>query len=312
MSQRLPPLNPLRAFEATARTGSISAAARELNVTHGAVSHQIKTLEASLGVSLFVRAGRKVRPSAQGALLLPSITNAFENIAWATAQLRRPATAGNLVIGCVPALLSFWLMPHIGSFFEQYPDIRVKFVPSNDPADLRKGEIDVHILYGDGNWTDRWVRHWTDLDLFPVISPSLLNKRPLRSVRDLSRHVLLHADDGQEWHAWLSSADALDVLHGRHHFMGNARLAIEAAMFGHGLALGDSITAKALLASGDLVVPFDRFVLASSSFYVTCRTEMRSAPIVMTFLNWIFASIENTIRPATEKPQPAMTLEPEF
>jgi len=301
MGQRLPPLNSLRAFEATARTGSISAAARELNVTHGAISHQVRKLEEALGVPLFVRAGRRVKLTPHAALLTPTVSTAFDNIAAATARLARPVTAGDLVIGCVPALLSLWLLPHMTSFLDLYPDIRIRLVPTNDPADMKKNDIDVHILYGDGGWTDRWVRHWTDLYLFPVVSPRLLNEKPLRTVRDLGQHILLHADDGQEWHAWLSAADALDMMHERHHFMSNARLAIEGAMLGHGVALGDSITAKAMLASGNLVVPFERSVQASSSFYVTCRNEDRSAPIVKVFVDWLFAALDQPEREKAER-----------
>ena len=102
----------------------------------------------------------------------------------------------------------------------------------------------MHILYGDGNWPDCWVKHWTDLELFPVISPTLLNNLPLRTVRDLRNHVILHADDGREWHAWLAAVDALDLLRARHHFMTDARIAIEAATYGHGVALGDSMTVR--------------------------------------------------------------------
>ena len=98
MATRLPPLNPLRAFEAAARHGSVSAAARELNVTHGAVSHQIRALEDNLGIALFERSGQRVKLSAQGALLLPTISAAFESIASATAQITRPATSGDLTI----------------------------------------------------------------------------------------------------------------------------------------------------------------------------------------------------------------------
>ena len=134
MATRLPPLNPLRAFEAAARHGSVSAAARELNVTHGAVSHQIRALEHNLGIGLFERSGQRVKLSAQGALLLPTISAAFESIASATAQITRPATSGDLTIACVPALLSFWLLPRINQFTEQFPDIRLTLVPSNDPS----------------------------------------------------------------------------------------------------------------------------------------------------------------------------------
>ena len=88
-------------------------------------------------------------------------------------------------------------------------------MPSNDPARHPSARRSiVHILYGDGNWPDCWVKHWTDLELFPVISPTLLNNLPLRTVRDLRNHVILHGDDGREWHAWLAAVDALDLLRG--------------------------------------------------------------------------------------------------
>jgi LysR family glycine cleavage system transcriptional activator len=164
-------------------------------------------------------------------------------------------------------------------------------VPSNDPSRIYGPEIDVHVLYGDGNWPDCWLKHWTNLELFPVISPTLLNNQPLRTVRDLRNHVILHADDGREWHAWLSAVDALDLLRTRHHFMSDARIAIEAATYGYGVALGDSMTVVDMLAKGNLIVPFDRSVAAVHSFYIVCRNEVRSTPIVKVFIDWIYAAL---------------------
>ena len=291
MSSRLPPLNPLRAFEATARRGSVSAAASELNVTHGAVSHQIRALEQHLGIALFDRVGRRLKLSSQGAMLLPAVATAFEGIASATAGLTRPATKGDLAISCVPAALSYWLLPRLDQFTELYPDVRLRLISSGDPAEIYGSRADVSILYGDGNWTDCWVKFWTDLLLFPVISPRLLNTKPLRTVRDIRNHVILHADDGREWQAWLSAVDARELLRGPHHFMADARLAIEAAVQGLGIAIGDSMTASVMLARGDLILPFDRAVPAVNGFYVACRTEARSAPIVRVFIDWLFDAI---------------------
>src|SRR5687768_14629537 len=106
MAKRLPPLNPLRAFEATARHGSLSKAANELYVTHGAISHQIRALEMSLDVRLFERTGQRLKLTAHGAELLPAVSSAFEGIAAATARMRRPTSSGKLAVNCVPALLS--------------------------------------------------------------------------------------------------------------------------------------------------------------------------------------------------------------
>lgn len=292
MSTRLPPLNPLRAFEATARRGSVSAAARELNVTHGAISHQIKALEESLNVTLFERGGRRLKLTAQGALLLPAVTQAFGSIAAATALMARPATSGKLTIACVAGLLSFWIIPRLNSFAERFPDINVTLMTGNDPALLNDSDIDVCILYGDGKWPNVWSKLWSEIHLFPVASPSLLNTRPLRSIRDLQDHVLLHGDNGREWNTWLTAADATGTPLRRQHFMSDARLSTEAALHGQGVALGDTITAGSLIAKGELIVPFDLSVPAGQAFHVACRPEVRSAPIVSVFIDWLFASLD--------------------
>ena len=295
MASRLPPLNPLRAFEATARRGAVSAAARELNVTHGAVSHQIRALEASLGTALFERGGKRLKLTPQGALLLPAVTNAFGEIAAATALMRQPETSGELTVTCVPALLSLWLIPRLNTFTDQFPGVRVTLIPSNDPENLRSLDTDVAVHNGDGNWPDCRNRLWSHRELFPVASTPLLNSRPLRSVRDLADHTLFHGDDGREWNTWLSAADAIDVVRGRQHFMSDARLSTEAALHGQGIALGDTITASNLIARGELVVPFDLTVPANDAFYVACRQSVRQAPIVKVFIDWLFASLEESL-----------------
>ena len=227
MAKRLPPLNPLRAFEATARHGSLTKAAGELNVTHGAISHQIKALEQSLDVKLFERVGQRVKLTPHGAELLPAVSTAFDGIAAATQRLTRPASSGALSVSCVPALLLLWMTPRLGSFTAQYPDIQLTLIPSNDPRDIRAPHIDVCVHYGNGSWADCWMRKWSGLELFPVVSPTLINNRPIRSVRDLADHVFLHGDDGREWHTWLATADALDLERGRRHYLGDARMATE-------------------------------------------------------------------------------------
>jgi len=289
VSKRLPPLNPLRAFEAAARHLSLSKAADELRVTHGAISHQVKALEQSLGVRLFERAGQRLKLTGHGAELLPAVSSAFDGIAAATQRLTRPASSGALTIACVPALLSLWLVPRLGSFTARYPEVRLRLIASNEAQGIRSSDIDVCLLYGDGSWVDCWMRKWSGLELFPVVSPQLIARRPLRSTRDLADHVLLHGDDGREWHTWLAAADALDLARGRSHRFDDARMATEAAVHGHGVALGDTVTARGLLARGQLVAPFGLSVPAVDHFYVVCRNEMKSAPIVRVFIEWLFA-----------------------
>ncbi|MFC3206428.1 transcriptional regulator GcvA [Aquamicrobium soli] len=289
MTKRLPPLNPLRAFEATARHASLTKAAAELNVTHGAISHQVKALESALGVKLLERAGQRLKLTPHGAELLPAVSDAFDGIAAATQRLTRPASTGALSLSCVPALLSLWLIPRLGSFTAQYPDIRLTLIGSNDPQDLRSPDIDLCLHYGDGTWADCFVRKWSSLELFPVVSPTLINNRPIRSIRDLAEHTLLHGDDGREWRTWLMAADAIHLERGKRHYMVDARLSIEAATHGHGVALGDTVTASELLAKGQLVAPFNLSVPAADDFYIVCRNEMKAAPIVKVFIDWLFS-----------------------
>ena len=292
MAKRLPPLNPLKAFEATARHLSVGRAAAELSVTQSAVSHQLRTLEAALGVRLFERQGGRMRLTPQGAALMPPVSQAFDAIAEATARVARPSTEGDLVISCVPALLSFWLVPRLGAFTDAFPGVRLRLVPSNAPGDIYDPAIDVCVRYGDGNWADCWVRLLSTLELFPVASPTLVNNRPIRAVADLSDHVLLHADDGREWLSWLAASGATHLARGRQHMMSDAQLAMEAAMHGHGVALGDTFTASGSLAAGRLVVPFDTAVPAADAFYVACRTGMQSASMVRAFVDWLHAGME--------------------
>lgn len=289
MPPSLPPLNPLRAFEATARTGSLTKAASELNVTHGAVSHQIRALEQSLDVRLFKRTAGGLKLTKEGLAFLPAISTAFEGIASATALLTRPTSSGPLSVNCVPTLLSLWVLPRLGSFLEQYPEIALTFHASNDPRVLYAANVDVGLFYGNGNWTDCWVRKWTDVEINPVASPTLMNLRPIRNIEDLAGHVLLHSDDGREWRTWLAAAEATHMVPKGHIYVADARLAAEAALYGHGIALGDHISAAEFLATGRLVTPLNLSVPAADAFYVCCRNESRLAPVVSVFIDWLFA-----------------------
>ncbi|MGE0284049.1 MAG: LysR substrate-binding domain-containing protein [Rhizobiaceae bacterium] len=293
MPSRLPPLNPLRAFEATARRGSVSAAARELNVTHGAISHQIRALEQSLNVTLFERGGKWLKLTPQGALLMPVVSNAFSEIAAVKVAMTRPATSGELKLTCVPALVSLWLIPRLHEFTDQYPDVRLTLIASNDPAGIYAPEIDLCVLYGHGKWQNCWSRLWSRIELFPVVSPTLMNRRPVRSVRDLRDHVLLHSDDGAEWNTWLAAADASSLPRGRQYVLSDAHLSTEAAIHSQGVALGDSITSARMIARGELVAPFDLTVPANDAFYVACRNEVHATPIVRVFIDWLYAALES-------------------
>ncbi|MDQ1850159.1 LysR substrate-binding domain-containing protein [Gemmobacter fulvus] len=290
----LPPLTALRAFEAVVRTGTLSAAARDLGITHGAVSLQIRALEQAVGQPLFARPGKRLVLNGHGARLFQAVSAAFQGMATATAHLRAPVDSGRLRIACVPALLSHWLLQVIDDFAQTHPEVELHLIPANDPQLVLRDAADLCLCYGDR--PDPAQIHSQSLAavrLFPVASPALLTRVPLKSWRGLQQHVLLHADDGQEWREWAGAAPC-PLRPTAHRYLSDARLVLEAAILGHGIALGDTITTGRALARGDLVVPFAQSVMSRSVFYLACHPARREVPLLAKMSGWLAGAMEAT------------------
>jgi len=292
---RLPPLNALRAFDATARHLTVVKAADELHVTPSAVSHQLRTLEEALGVQLFSRNKTRLKLTPHGEALLPSVRSAFQMIASAAAKLGDPVMGGNLVVSTPVGLSSRVLTRHIGEFLAAYPDVQLKIIASNDDKEVYSPSVDLCIRYGTGIWPDREVRLLTHVELFPVCSPAMINGQlTVRSVDELRSHPLLCEDGGTEWTRWLLSA-GVPVEGFRMTEMGNAHIAMEAAVHGQGAALGDSLLVGDDLAEGRLVRLFERSVPAKHAYYIVCRKEMCDSPLVAAFTEWIFGKVRSDL-----------------
>jgi len=287
---RLPPLNALRAFDATARHLTVVKAADELHVTPSAVSHQLRTLEEALGVQLFSRNKTRLKLTPHGEALLPSVRSAFQMIASAAAKLGDPVMGGNLVVSTPVGLSSRVLSRHIGEFLASYPDVQLKLIASNDDKEVYSPSVDLCIRYGTGIWPDREVRLLTHVALFPVCSPAMINGRPSIPVDELRSHLLLCEDGGTEWTRWLLAA-GMPVTGFRMTEMGNAHIAMEAAVHGQGAALGDSLLVGDDLAEGRLVRLFENSVPAKHAYYVVCRKEVCDNPLVAAFIDWILSKV---------------------
>ena len=286
---RLPPLNALRAFDATARHLTVARAADELSVTPSAVSHQLRTLEDALGVQLFTRNKTRLKLTAHGEALLPSVRAAFQMIASAAARIGDTSMVGDLVVSAPVGLSSRLLTRHIGAFLNAHPDVRFKLIASNDDKEVYAPAVDVCIRYGTGIWPDRQVRLLSPVAIFPVCSPALINgPQGVRAIDDLAHHLLLCEDSGAEWTRWLLAAGArADGF--RMTEMGNAHIAIEAALHGQGVALGDSLLLDADLAEGRLVRLFEQTVPAKHAYYMVCRHEVCESPLVAGFTDWMLS-----------------------
>jgi LysR family glycine cleavage system transcriptional activator len=195
MQQRLPSLNALRAFEAAARHLSLTKAARELNVTPAAVSHQIKALEADLGVTLLRRHKGTFVLSEVAQTALPVLRAGFDQLAEAARRLRSDHTRSLLTVSVGPTFASTWLVRRLGGFREAWPEIEVRLDTTDDLADFQRDGVDVAIRFGWGNYPGlRTVRLFEE-EIFPVCSPRLVKRGPpLDGPGDIPRHTLLHVE----------------------------------------------------------------------------------------------------------------------
>lgn len=309
--RRLPPLNPLRAFESAARHEHFSRAADELCVTHSAISHQVKTLEEALGIRLFEKQGRNAKLTQSGVSLLPAIQEAFDIISQACEKAVEPGLSGRLVISAPPELSSKWLIKQIGDFAIRYPSIDVSLlVHSSDETNIN-AQADLSIIYGagDADWNRYWVTPIQRMEFFPVCSPKLLQSDPILVSGankegflplDLSAQRLLHDDqDGKTWATWLG-AHAPHILNTPQNLnFAHAGLSLEAAIAGYGVAIGDNFTASTELASGNLVRPFKQSVPSLGNYYLVAEKRKTGDAKLITFIDWLLAQTNHKFSSAS-------------
>lgn len=301
MARSLPPLNALRAFEAAGRQLSFSKAAAELHVTPAAISHQIKALEAHLGVALFRREPRRLLLTDAGQRLLPGVRQAFTGLADALAEVQDGVDGEYLTISVVPSLASKWLLPRLDRFRHAHPRFEVRLDASSHVVDFaRETDVDLALRHGTGDYPGLEVERLTGATLFPVCSPKLLaGAPPLRTPADLRRHTLLHVPWGTcdatepDWSEWLKSAgvDVVDAERGPR--FNHSSYAIQAAIEGHGVALASEVLVADDLAAGRLVQPFAEGVSGSGCFayFLVYPPHKAKLARVRAFRAWLLAEI---------------------
>src|SRR5262245_17095922 len=206
MLRRLPPLNALKVFEAVARSESVTRAARELSVTQGAVSHQVKALEAAIGVKLFNRERQRLVITEAGRQYLNVVRDALDRIAIGTERLQQRQSSGVLTVSTSPDFAAKWLVHRLGRFAEAYPDIDLRVSATLHHVDFAREDVDLAVRHGDGHWPGLDVVRLCSEQLFPVCSPKLASGRQrLNRPADLLKFPLLHLDDRKDWANWLDA-----------------------------------------------------------------------------------------------------------
>lgn len=290
--RNLPPLTALRAFEALGRRGSIASAAQELSVTHGAVSKQIKSLEAHLGASLTRREGARVAFTLEGARFFAQISKAFDALEGAARGLQDASFGGQVTISCMPGLVETWLIPHLPRFFAAHPDIDLTILPAAS-ADGPDREADISILYGRPNWNGCRIRLLRRLNIFPVCAPALIDgPTPLRALEDLPLHTLIDDPEGTHWSEFFAARGVEPNTHRKTLRFLDFRHCLAAARAGLGVAMGDDLTAAGDLASGELVRPLRETMRRQSiAYYVVTPQDRAVSPALRIFVDWLTREI---------------------
>ena len=293
----MPPLNALRAFEASARHLSQAKAAQELNVSPGAVSHQIRALEALLGIELFERRVRAIALTPAAKMLYPGVQNGFLQIQEAVASLRQATNERVLVVSTPPGLTAKWLAARLYRFASGHPEIEVRISSSLANANFTTDGVDVavrNLAARPGDDSGLLIERLVELSLVPVCSPRLYEQHGTpRTAEALARMPLIHDDSlvarakMPTWSDWFTAAGlpSIDVSRGLH--FNSSDHALDAAGEGAGVLLAHDLLAYDDLRTGRLIIPVARPISSDRAYYVVCPKHRSTVPQVRAFRDWI-------------------------
>ncbi|KRE92516.1 LysR family transcriptional regulator [Frateuria sp. Soil773] len=288
----LPPLNALRAFEATARHLSVKQAADELCVTPGAVSQSLKTLERHLGVPLFRRANRGIFLTDAGQDYLPSIRNAFRQIAEATRRIDRSDARGTLTVSVTPLFANAWLVPRLDGFRAAHPDIDLHLKASQAYADFVRDGVDVAVRHGLDRYPGLCSHRVLTVEVVPVATPALLARLGTPgSPAELARWPLLHDAQRTGWHHWFQAQGVSDPNAARGPALDDSGLLLQAVLAGQGAGLLPLALVATELAQGRLVKLADPLWLEQLAYYLVYPESSRDRPKVAAFRAWMLEAV---------------------
>lgn len=286
---RLPPLNPLRAFEAAGRWQSIRRAADELGVTPGAVSRQVQSLEAHLGTRLFRREPREMVLTAEGEEFLAAVSLHFDGLREATQKLTGRRNVEILRVRAYTTFAMKWLIPRLSSFHEANTDTEVRLTTSIETVDFERESVDGAIRLGDGKWPGVEVDRLVANQLTPLCSPAFRKRTGLKQPGDLVGQPLLHSlvrlDD---WRLWLDAAGVAGIDPYAGPKYASSTLAYQAVLEGQGIMMAQKVLFADDLRARRLVQPFS-FCLDRGDFtyyFIYPRNRLRS-PAFRRFREWL-------------------------
>lgn len=288
---RLPPLNAIRAFEAAGRLLGISAAARELNVTPAAISHQVRALENFLQVALVTRSSRVLTLTPEGAQYLKAITRHLQGIQRATEEVASSSSRVTVRVQAHATIAARWLIPRLSSFHSAHPEIQVRLTTTPQATDsVPSGDFDCWIQLGSGSWGTLQCYPLLRNEICPVCVPEYAARYFRNGTLDeLSAATLLHSGGrADDWGRWLSAVEgpSLDVPHSMTY--DSSLLAYQAALQGHGIAIAQTALVQDELEAGRLVLPFPTTLdMGEFTYYFIQPDRVGQKPALDLFRRWI-------------------------
>lgn len=288
---RLPPLNAIKAFEAVARLGSVTRAARELNVTHGAVSRQIRLLEDWLGARLFLRTGREVVATRAATEMLAEVGPALDRLAAAAGRVRKGASArGLLHISVLPTFAMRWLIPRLPELQQAHPGLELRIVTASTLAEQFRMDVDA-VISGPTQQPGWVATRFLGEARLPVLGPELMKRNPLQRPADLARHTLLHAATLREaWPRWLALAGVADLKPAREQVFEHFYFAIQAALEGLGVLMGPVALLTDELRMGRLLAPIPEPAARTRGYYFFASERTVDVPAIVALREWLVAA----------------------
>jgi LysR family glycine cleavage system transcriptional activator len=292
-------LNALKAFEAAARTGGYVPAARELSVSPAAVSQQVKNLERFFDKRLFVRHHNRLSLTDAGLAVFADSSEALERLAAMTLRTFEGEVRSRLIVSVLPSVASHWLIRRLNrrltGFLARDPAIRLDIRVEEDPVDFARHGIDIRICYGTHLYPDLANTLLVQDEVLPLCAPVLMNQGVLdpTSPGSLPDTALIHTNWGPSfvshptWADWFARAGldrAPDV--GQGHRVGMSSLAIDLAVAGAGIALGQRLLAGDEIANGRLVAPFGQSIPLGHPYCAVHAHAKAQKPAVRAFVDW--------------------------
>jgi LysR family glycine cleavage system transcriptional activator len=293
------PLTALRSFEAAGRHLSFSRAAEELFVSQAAISRQIRELEQFLHQPLFYRHHRRVELTDTGRCLLDQLIRSFDDIDSLLSEMVVTPAQSLACVSVEPSLAAAWLVPRLNRFRELRPDIDISLDVDPRLIEFRSDQAELALRFSAHNtsWPRSEAVRLAPVIDSPVLSPALFaSGAALKNPADLRRYTLLHEENRQGWARWFEAAGvAHDAIPERGPLLADASLSKQAAMLGHGVALGDLLLVKEELATGALIKPFDTNV-TTGAYWLVARNLRNLPEPAAAFADWLRTEFEESRR----------------